>query len=72
MFKKLGDRGTRYQHIYFIKIINRESVLGDNLRDGFYFADETEDINGPYPSAFDALVNLKEYCDLYLNYEEQL
>lgn len=46
-------------------------VIGfvENRKPGYYFEDETADVNGPYPTLEEAKLALKRYCETELQAE---
>lgn len=51
-----------YHNIWFCK----EGENEWDHREGWYFSDETEQLNGPYRSAIEAMMALDLYCFVWL------
>lgn len=60
MIEFTDNKDVKYEHIY---LNNTDS---DKYLKGWYFCDETEDLNGPFSTLEECEEIFKKYCAIYL------
>lgn len=63
---RLGiNQDPQEKHIFEVREGDGDPI-NDGWEVGWYFADETEGLNGPFKTREEAISALKDYCERYL------